>query len=102
MNVIKPSRIRAFAQKHARAAACLAIWLKKAQAAEWDSFQEVRATFNSVDQVLVKSGKSALIFNIGGNNFRLICAVHYDRQNLYVLRFLTHTEYDRNDWKKEL
>ena len=60
MNVIKPSRIRAFAQKHARAAACLAIWLKKAQAAEWDSFQEVRATFNSVDQVLVKSGKAPL------------------------------------------
>ena len=102
MNVIKPSRIREFAKKHARAAASLEMWLLKARIAKWNSFADVRTTFGSADQVMVESEKTVIVFNIGGNNFRLICAAHYNRQNLYVLRFLTHAEYNRNDWKDDL
>ena len=42
------------------------------------------------------------IFNVCGNDFRLITAIHYDKQRLYTLRFLTHAEYDKNKWKKDL
>jgi mRNA interferase HigB len=102
MNVVKPSRIREYARKHARAAASLGLWLVKVRHAKWSCFVDVRATFGSADQVAVGSNKQIIVFNIGGNSFRLICAAHFNRQNLYVLRFLTHAEYNRNGWKNEL
>lgn len=42
------------------------------------------------------------VFNICGNDFRLITAIHYDRRAVFVLRFLTHAEYSKNTWKQEL
>ncbi|MCP3849062.1 MAG: type II toxin-antitoxin system HigB family toxin [Gammaproteobacteria bacterium] len=38
-------------------------------------------------------------FNIGGNKIRLIAAVHYNTQCLYIRHVLTHTEYDNEKWK---
>jgi mRNA interferase HigB len=42
------------------------------------------------------------VFNIHGNKYRLIAAIHYDYPRVFVLRVLTHREYDTNRWKKEL
>ena len=102
MNIIKPARIREYAKKYARAKASLEEWLKTAKRAEWKRFIDVRETLRSVDQVKVASKRTVLIFNIGGNDFRLICAAHFNHNNLYVLRFLTHAEYSKDQWKKEL
>ncbi len=38
-------------------------------------------------------------FNIGGNKFRLIAAIHYNRKKLYIRHILTHAEYDRTMWR---
>lgn len=43
-----------------------------------------------------------MVFNIGGNKYRLIAAIHFNRQIIFVLRFLTHAEYDKNIWKEQL
>lgn len=102
MNVIKPARIREYFKKYARAKASLEEWLKKAKQARWKRFIDVRETMSSVDQVKVASGRTVLVFDIGGNDFRLICAAHFNHENLYVLRFLTHAEYSKDQWKKEL
>jgi mRNA interferase HigB len=59
----------------------------------------VRESIGSVDQVRVASGNAVLVFNISGNSCRLICAAHYDRGNLYTLRFLTHADYSKDRWK---
>lgn len=40
--------------------------------------------------------------NIKGNRYRLIVAIHYNTQMVYVLRFLTHAEYDKGAWKEQL
>jgi mRNA interferase HigB len=40
------------------------------------------------------------VFNIGGNKVRLIAAVHYNTQRLYIRHVLTHKEYDKNKWRK--
>jgi mRNA interferase HigB len=40
------------------------------------------------------------VFNIGGNKVRLIAAVHYNTQRLYIRNVLTHKEYDKNKWRK--
>lgn len=102
MNVIKPSRIREYWIQSRRARPSLEDWLKKARAAQWGSLVDVRRTFPHADPVKVASGRKVVVFNIGGGNYRLITAIHYNRGNLYVLRFLTHAEYDRDRWKDEL
>ena len=43
-----------------------------------------------------------LVFNVCGNTYRLIVAIHFDRQLVYTLRFLTHAEYSKDRWKDEL
>lgn len=40
------------------------------------------------------------VFNIGGNKYRLIAAIHFNRQKVYVRNVLTHKEYDQGDWKE--
>jgi mRNA interferase HigB len=52
--------------------------------------------------VRVASGRQVTIFNIRGNKYRLIVAIHYNRQAIFVMRFLTHEEYDRDVWKRTL
>lgn len=102
MRIIKPARIREYAQAHPTAAASLAGWLKAARVARWRSLVDVRQTWRSADGVKVASGHTVTVFNIAGNTHRLITAIHYDRQTVYVLRFLTHAEYSKDRWKSEL
>lgn len=63
---------------------------------------DLRRAYPSADQVLVASGKPVLVFNVCGNTYRLIVAVHFDRQTAYTMRFLTHAEYSKGHWKDEL
>lgn len=58
-------------------------------------FNGLRATFASADYV---SGLT--VFNIGGNKYRLIAAIHYNRRKVYIRHVLTHVEYDRDGWKQ--
>jgi mRNA interferase HigB len=62
---------------------------------------ELRRVLPSADQIEVTSGKTVTIFNIK-NHFRLITAIHYNHQIHYVLLLLTHGEYDKDHWKKNL
>lgn len=71
-------------------------WTRIIEKNKFDDFVELRATFPSVDLV----GKLT-VFNIGGNKYRLITAIHFNRQKIYVRNVLTHQEYDRGDWKND-
>jgi len=102
MNVIKPARIRDYWTRYRRAKPSLMDWLVKTRAADWRTLVDVRATFPHADGVTVASGRTVVIFNIGGGSYRLITAIHYNRHNVYVLRFLTHADYDKKRWKDEL
>ena len=61
----------------------------------FSSFAELRVLFPSADQV----GKLT-VFNIGGNKARLIAAIHYNRQKVYIRAILTHAGYDEEKWKE--
>jgi mRNA interferase HigB len=52
-----------------------------------------------VDLIPVK-GRDFYVFNIGGNKYRLIAAIHFNTQRLFVRQILTHPEYDTERWKK--
>lgn len=96
MHVISKKKLREFSEDYPKAQAPLDAWYQTAKHANWDSFAAVRRTFNTADQV----GRFT-VFDIGGNNFRLIAVIHFDRRRLYVRHVLTHAEYDKGKWKDE-
>jgi mRNA interferase HigB len=92
----------AFSILHSLAARRIERWLQKTKAATWKTPVDVKKTFPSADFVKVKSGATAVVFNLGGNNFRLIASVRYDLQRVIVLRIYTHQEYFKYPWIDEL
>jgi mRNA interferase HigB len=86
---------------HAKARAPLHHWYRVTRAAKWRNLIDARQSFPHADQVTVKSGRIVTIFNIT-NDFRLITAIHYNRQQVFTLQFITHAEYDQKHWKKTL
>jgi mRNA interferase HigB len=102
VRIIAEVTIRQWATAHARASASLRQWVKVVRPARWGSFTELRRTFPSADRVTVRSGRSVVVFNLGGNDFRLICAVHFNTGMVFALRFMTHAENSKDTWKNEL
>lgn len=102
MNVITRKRLLAFAERQPDAARPLEQWYRTEKRARWGNLQETRRVFPHADLVTVASGNVVTVFNIGGNKYRLIAAMHYRTQRAYVLAVLTHADYDKDDWKKNL
>jgi len=68
----------------------LEAWYRIMSTKAFGSVQEMRKTFNSVDPV-----GDFTVFNIGGNNFRLIAKVSYEKQVCMIKKIMTHSEYDK-------
>jgi mRNA interferase HigB len=96
MHVISKKKLREFWGTIPRAKAPLEAWFQVAKHAKWSSFAEVRRTFRSADRV----GRF-VVFDIGGNKFRLIVVIHFNRGKLFVRHVLTHSEYARGKWRDE-
>lgn len=99
MHVISQKALRDFATKHADAATPLAAWLRLARHGRFRNLSELKRTFGSADMVPVK-GRDLYVFDIGGNKYRLIAAIHFNSQKLFVRHILTHRDYDAGRWKK--
>lgn len=102
MRLIKRTTLREYAERFPKAATPLRNWMRLTLSATWKNLMDTRKTFGHADQVRVKSGRTVIVFNIAGNDFRLITAIHYDRQRVFVLDFLTHAQYSKDAWKNRL
>jgi len=102
VRIIKESFLRDAATAYPKAAKYLAVWIASVRAARWENLSDLRRVYPSADLVVVGSGKSVIGFNVCGNTYRLIVAVHFDRGMVYTLRFFTHAEYSKEEWKDEL
>ena len=102
MRIIKEQFLKDAVPPASKAGKWLEAWRVAVRDAEWRNIGDVRKTYPSADPVKVASGRTVMIFNVCGNDYRLIVAIHYNRQLVYTLRLLTHAEYDKNKWKKEL
>jgi mRNA interferase HigB len=104
MRIITWRVLREFAERWPAAMDPLRTWYRLTTLAEWESFADVKASFGQTDQAKVRSGQTVCIFDVGGNKFRLIAFVSYRKRKVYVLRIMTHREYDRGSqkWKGEL
>lgn len=101
MRIIKDSRLREFAKQYSRASSSLKIWRALTKGAVWKSFEDVKKTFRSADQMTFPDGHRIVVFNIGGGAFRLVTAIHFNRGIVYIRKFLTLAQYSREDWKND-
>lgn len=102
MRLIKRTTLREYARRFPKAATPLQTWAELTLSGAWRNLMDTRKTFPHADHVKVKSGKTVTVFNVCGNDFRLITAIHDDRQKVFVLDFLTHAEYSKQAWKTRL
>lgn len=102
MRIIREPFLVEVARQYPKAAKYLEAWRAVVRQARWESLADVRRLYNSADAVTVKSNRTVVVFNVCGNAYRLITAIHYNRGIVYTLRFLTHAEYSKDKWKDEL
>ncbi len=87
--------MKAYSEAHPEVKTALQEWVTIVKKSEWKCFADVKATFNSVDNV----GNQHYVFNIKGNNYRLVVVIKFTIHFVYVRFIGTHKEYDLIDCK---
>lgn len=95
MRVISIAALRNYWEKHPDTRLPLSEWYVRTCNAHWRSLADMRKDFNSVDYV----GNQRYVFNIKGNGYRLVVAVKFTPELVYIRFVGTHSEYDRIDCK---
>jgi mRNA interferase HigB len=96
MHIITRSTLKKFYALHPESESGLEYWYKQANKVEWKSFQDVRDTFPSADLV-----KNFIVFDICGDNYRLITYIDFQSKIIFIRKVLTHVEYSKNKWKQD-
>ena len=91
MRVIAKRTLREFWEQHADAEQPLKAWYDEARKAQWLQPPDIKVRYRNACFV----ANSREVFNIGGNKYRLIAAVDYRRQALFIKFIGTHAEYDK-------
>lgn len=92
MRVISRKTLVDYVATHPDSRPSLETWFAIAKKAKWQNLAEVKGTFRSADLV----GR-VTVFNIKGNDYRLVVDINYKTQIIYILEFYTHAEYDKVD-----
>jgi mRNA interferase HigB len=95
VRIIAVSTLRDFwrAPGHEDAQRPLRAWIGVVRRADWSKPTELKADFNTAD--ILRDGR--VVFDIGGNKYRLVAWINYPYRVLYVRFVGTHREYDRID-----
>ncbi len=96
MHIISRSRLREFWEQDARSRSALDEWFKRLKKLKPANIAELRQTFPHADPV-----GTCIVFNIGGNKYRLVTKIDFHRQTVYVRHVMTHKEYDKEKWKTD-
>jgi mRNA interferase HigB len=95
MNTISYRKILEFVRLHPAAESSLSSWYKIAKKASWQNIVDIRKDYPHADLV----GRF-VVFNIAGNNYRLIAEIHFESQLVLIRHILTHADYDKGKWKQ--
>lgn len=94
MHVVSHKAIRVFGEEYPDGRRAPDHWYRVAKRATWDSFAEVEQSFNTADFVAPH-----VVFDIGGNKYRLIAEINFGRRVLFIRGIMTHKEYMKGAWK---
>jgi mRNA interferase HigB len=95
LHLIKRQTIEDYSRTQQRSGIPFDRWLQLALNSDWEKPTDMQRTFNSAD--LLGKSSERVIFNIGGNHYRMICKYHFgkERVHLFIMWIGTHAEYDR-------
>ncbi len=96
MRVISRRTLREFWEKHSTSRPGLLLWYEQIDKNEIKNFNDLRQVFPSADLV-----GNFTVFNIGGNNYRVIAYIDYASSIAFVRTVLTHAEYNKESWKND-
>ena len=94
MHVISKKKLKEFWQKHPESRGALEAWFKIVKHTHYKTLHELRETFPRADKV-----GQRVVFDVGGNKYRIITVIHFNRGKLYVRDVLLHKNYDQEKWK---
>jgi mRNA interferase HigB len=96
MRLIAIKNLRNAAARYPDVKKIVETWYSIVKSADWSSLEDVRQVYRDAEAV-----GNFTVFNIKGNNYRLIVGINYVKQRIYFKYFLTHAQYDRNSWKND-
>ena len=94
MHIISRKALKDFWEKHPDSETPLKVWFKIVKATKYRSVNHLRETFPTADPV-----EDKVVFNIGGNKYRLITVIHFKYSKVYIRHVVTHAEYNKGGWK---
>ena len=95
MRIFTEQALKEFAERNPSSKTALQVWCKIVLKSEWRSLSDIKDTFNSVDYV----GNQRFVFNIKGNEYRLVAVVKFSIGFVYIRFIGTHKDYDKIDCK---
>lgn len=93
MRIFTEQTIKQFTQEHPDSLVALQVWVSVVKNSQWHSFADIKRDFNSVDAI----GNQRYVFNIKGNNYRIVAVVKFTIGFVYIRFVGTHAEYDKID-----
>jgi mRNA interferase HigB len=96
MRVISRKRLRKFCESHADSCEPLYAWYRVASRIQWDNLIDVQQVYPQAEAV-----GNFTVFDIKGNRYRLIVDIVYPKHRIYIKYVLTHSEYDKDNWKND-
>ncbi len=96
MRIISKRALREFWKDDANAKQVLEDWYRSVKDADWKNFADVRETFRHADVF-----RDCVIFDVGGNKYRLIAKVRYQRKKVFIRFVMSHSDYDKDNWKSD-
>ena len=96
MVIISKTLLTRFGRRHPDAASALNEWYRKAKAANWSTFAEVKQAFPTADYV----GNDRVVFDIRGNRYRLVVMIFFSIRTVFIRFVGRHAEYDKTNVKE--
>lgn len=99
MRLIGQDVLRKAIRKYTDTRKWLESWAATVEDAHWQNLDDLRADYPSADGVKLRSRIVITVFNVKGNEYRLLTNINFGIQTVLVLELLTHAAYDKDQWK---
>ena len=95
MVIITKRKLTEFYEAEPKSKEVMLLWFNTTLLSDWSDFHEIKETFNSADSV----GNDRYVFNVGGNKYRIVALIHFNKRTIYLKFIGTHKQYDKIDCK---
>jgi len=93
MRIFTEQALKEYSEDHPEVKVALQEWVSIVKKSDWTCFADIKKTINSVDNI----GNQRYVFNIKGNNYRLVVVIKFTIKFIYIRFIGSHTEYDKID-----